>query len=223
MPSALIQSSITIHTHRCISPSSTWCVTIFEGIYPQYWLQSFNHCSFDPQSETMDVLDEKANGVPPVEVEEVISVHDREFCVCTSTRVIYKFLLPFQDEAFAAKHLPDLGHDAKDMKVFTWTLRGWKKLEKKLTSEEFECGGHMWYVPCIFALSTDNGPDYLVVTSKAYTALSIRQFKCSSKRHCICISRLCRPKEGARGLACMCPVCTGNIKSQRPYYIHCQP
>lgn len=26
----------------------------------------------------MDVLDEKSNGVPPMEVDEVISVHDRE-------------------------------------------------------------------------------------------------------------------------------------------------
>ena len=25
----------------------------------------------------MDVLDEKANGIPPMEIEEVVSVHDR--------------------------------------------------------------------------------------------------------------------------------------------------
>lgn len=50
-----------------------------------------------------------------------------------------------QDEAFAAKHMPDLGHDVKDFKVFTWRLNNWKKLEKKLTSPEFECGGHKWY------------------------------------------------------------------------------
>lgn len=55
--------------------------------------------------------------------------------------------LPYRtDDAFAAKHLPDLGFDVKDLKTFSWTLRGWKKLEKKLTSEEFECGGHKWYV-----------------------------------------------------------------------------
>lgn len=48
------------------------------------------------------------------------------------------------DEAFAAKHLPDLGHDVKDFKVFTWRLKNWRKLDKKLTSEEFECGGHKW-------------------------------------------------------------------------------
>lgn len=38
----------------------------------------------------MDVLDEKANGVPPMEVEEVVSVRDREslprsVCNCAMT------------------------------------------------------------------------------------------------------------------------------------------
>lgn len=50
------------------------------------------------------------------------------------------------DEAFAAKHMPDLGHDVKEVKVFTWKLTNWKKLEKKITSPEFECGGHRWSV-----------------------------------------------------------------------------
>ena len=49
------------------------------------------------------------------------------------------------DEAFAAKHMPDLGHDVKEFKVFTWKLTNWKKLDKKITSPEFECGGHKWY------------------------------------------------------------------------------
>jgi hypothetical protein len=51
--------------------------------------------------------------------------------------------------------LPDLGHDVKDFKVFSWTLRNWKKLEKKLTSEEFECGGHKWHVSSIPELIMD--------------------------------------------------------------------
>jgi hypothetical protein len=58
-------------------------------------------------------------------------------------------LIPFPhppDEAFAAKHMPDLGHDVKEFQVFHWKLQGWKKLEKKLTSPEFDCGGHKWYV-----------------------------------------------------------------------------
>jgi ubiquitin carboxyl-terminal hydrolase 7 len=48
------------------------------------------------------------------------------------------------DEAFARKHLPDLGYDVKEFKVYTWKLHSWKKLEKKLTSPEFDCGGHKW-------------------------------------------------------------------------------
>jgi ubiquitin carboxyl-terminal hydrolase 7 len=53
------------------------------------------------------------------------------------------------DEAFAAKHMPELGHDVRNFKVFTWRLSNWKKLEKKLTSPDFECGGHKWYAPVI--------------------------------------------------------------------------
>ena len=48
------------------------------------------------------------------------------------------------DEAFAAKHMPDLGHEVKEFKVFHWRLANWKKLEKKITSPEFDCGGHRW-------------------------------------------------------------------------------
>jgi ubiquitin carboxyl-terminal hydrolase 7 len=40
--------------------------------------------------------------------------------------------------------MPDLGHDVKEFRVFAWKLTGWKKLEKKLTSAEFDCGGHRW-------------------------------------------------------------------------------
>jgi hypothetical protein len=50
------------------------------------------------------------------------------------------------DEAFASKHMPDLGHDVKDFQVYTWRINNWKKLEKRLTSPDFECGGHKWSV-----------------------------------------------------------------------------
>lgn len=85
----------------------------------------------------MEVLDEKANGTPPMEVDEVVSVKDHE--------------------AFAAKHMPDLGHDVKEFKVFTWPLKGWKKLEKKLTGPEFECGGHKWRI-LLFPFGNSNAP-----------------------------------------------------------------
>jgi ubiquitin carboxyl-terminal hydrolase 7 len=84
-------------------------------------------------NSAMDPIDEKTNGGPPMEIDEVVSVRDHE--------------------AFAAKHMPDLGHDVKDMKVFSWKLTNWKKLDKKLTSPEFECGGHKWCVHVIYRVT----------------------------------------------------------------------
>ena len=69
--------------------------------------------------------------------------------------------------------MPDLGHDVKEFQVFHWKLQGWKKLEKKLTSPEFDCGGHKWYVPLDVALFL------ACVTRKptqADTSLPVRQF-----------------------------------------------
>jgi ubiquitin carboxyl-terminal hydrolase 7 len=95
----------------------------------------------------MDVLDEKQNGAPPMEIDEVVSVRDRK-----SHASIYAFRQALRfcchrislEGAFATKHMPDLGHDVKDFKVFSWRLTNWRKLDKKLTSPEFECGGHKW-------------------------------------------------------------------------------
>ncbi|KAF9047647.1 cysteine proteinase [Panaeolus papilionaceus] len=86
---------------------------------------------------TEDVLDGKDHGTAPMKVDERISVKDHE--------------------AFAAKHMPDLGHDVKDFKVFTWPLTNWRKLEKKLTSPEFECGGHKWSVRSVRILLFPSG------------------------------------------------------------------
>ncbi|KAF9532244.1 hypothetical protein CPB83DRAFT_847503 [Crepidotus variabilis] len=86
---------------------------------------------------TMDGLDEKANGTPPMEVDDIVSVRDHD--------------------AFAAKHMPDLGHDVKDFKVSTWRLTNWKKLDKKITSPEFECGGHKWRI-LLFPFGNSNAP-----------------------------------------------------------------
>lgn len=97
----------------------------------------------------MDVLDEKQNGAPPMEIDEVVSVRDREplNLLSWSLNTDYCVVINPADEAFAAKHMPDLGHDMKDFKVFSWRLNNWKKLDKKLTSPEFECGGHKWSGP----------------------------------------------------------------------------
>ena len=78
------------------------------------------------------------------------------------------------DEAFAAKNLPDLGHDMKDLKVFSWTLKNWKKLEKKLTSPEFECGGHRWFVFTILRLRSLVIPPLTAPCAQADTTISIR-------------------------------------------------
>jgi hypothetical protein len=91
----------------------------------------------------MEVLDEKANGALMQEIEEIIPVTNRtsfRFPACGSLNIISL------DEAFVLKHMPDLGHDVKDFKVFTWHLTSWKKLDKKLTGPEFDCGGHKWWV-----------------------------------------------------------------------------
>ncbi|KAK1232951.1 ubiquitin-specific protease ubp15 [Marasmius sp. AFHP31] len=85
----------------------------------------------------MDALDEKANGGPPMEIDEIVSVRNQE--------------------AFAAKHMPDLGHDIKDFVVYTWRLDSWKKLEKKMHSPEFECGGHKWRI-LLFPFGNSNAP-----------------------------------------------------------------
>ncbi|KAF8921385.1 ubiquitin carboxyl-terminal hydrolase 5 [Mucidula mucida] len=108
-------------------------------------------------NDSMDVLDEKANGgpsMPAMEINEVVSVRDQE--------------------AFAAKHLPDMGYDVKDFKVFTWKLGSWKKLDKKLTSPDFECGGHKWCVILPFLLLI-----FRHSYCQAYTPLSFRQFECA--------------------------------------------
>ncbi|KAF8502757.1 hypothetical protein F5888DRAFT_1631851 [Russula emetica] len=50
-----------------------------------------------------------------------------------------------------------LGHDVKEFKVFTWKLTGWKKLEEKLASPKFECGGHRWHI-LLFPFGNSNAP-----------------------------------------------------------------
>jgi ubiquitin carboxyl-terminal hydrolase 7 len=89
-------------------------------------------------SDTMDHLDEKVNGGPSMEItDEVVSVRDHD--------------------AFASKHMPDLGHDVKDFQVYTWRINNWKKLEKRLTSPDFECGGHKWRI-LLFPFGNSNAP-----------------------------------------------------------------
>ena len=103
------------------------------------------------QADGMEIIEEKPNDPhnPPMETEEIVSVLDRKFPTGPHPPcpLGIAHLLPHTlEEAFAAKHMPDLGHDVKEFQVFHWKLQGWKKLDKKLTSPEFECGGHKWCV-----------------------------------------------------------------------------
>lgn len=41
-------------------------------------------------------------------------------------------------------HMPDLGHQTEDLKVFTWHLTDWNTLDKAIVSHEFKCGGYSW-------------------------------------------------------------------------------
>ena len=79
----------------------------------------------------------------------MVSVRDREPFKLLSWSLITDSLAVINpsDEAFASKHMPDLGYDIKDFKVFSWRLNNWKKLDKKLTSQVFECGSHKWSDP----------------------------------------------------------------------------
>jgi hypothetical protein len=73
--------------------------------------------------------------------------------------------------------MPDLGHDVKEFQVFHWKLQGWKKLEKKLTSPEFDCGGHKWHV--LFG-HRPIPPLRNLKPTQADTSLPIREFQRSS-------------------------------------------
>ncbi|CAE6431473.1 unnamed protein product [Rhizoctonia solani] len=91
-----------------------------------------------PQPEAMETLDEKAGPSNlAMEVDEPVSVRDHE--------------------AFAAKQLPDLGHEVEDFQVYTWRLTKWRQLEKKITSPEFDCGGHRWRI-LLFPAGNSNSP-----------------------------------------------------------------
>ncbi len=51
---------------------------------------------------------------------------------------------PRADEAFATKHLSDMGEPVEDFQVFKWQLKDYRRMDKKLLSPEFSCGGHKW-------------------------------------------------------------------------------
>jgi len=60
------------------------------------------------------------------------------------------------DQAFASKHLSDMGEEVEDFTVFTWNLSDYRRMEKKTTSPEFSCGGHKWNI-LLFPMGNSNG------------------------------------------------------------------
>lgn len=73
--------------------------------------------------------------------------------------------------------MPDLGHDVKEFQVFHWKPGSWKKLEKKMHSPEFECGGHKWCARWIIRCLPISYWNIL----KAHPAVPIRELKCTSE------------------------------------------
>ncbi|SCV67019.1 BQ2448_5665 [Microbotryum intermedium] len=59
-------------------------------------------------------------------------------------------------DAFANKHLTDMGEEVHDFKVFTWKLSDYRRADKRLLSPEFSCGGHKWNV-LLFPMGNSNG------------------------------------------------------------------
>ncbi|GAA5896538.1 hypothetical protein JCM6882_005722 [Rhodosporidiobolus microsporus] len=59
-------------------------------------------------------------------------------------------------EAFAAKHLSDMGEEVDDFHVFTWKLTDYRRMDKKSLSPEFSCGGHKWNI-LLFPMGNSNG------------------------------------------------------------------
>jgi ubiquitin carboxyl-terminal hydrolase 7 len=53
-------------------------------------------------------------------------------------------IIAVTDEAFASKHLSDMGEQVEDFTRFTWRLKDYRSMDKKTTSPEFTCGGHKW-------------------------------------------------------------------------------
>lgn len=47
-------------------------------------------------------------------------------------------------EHFAQKYMQDLGQDIESFTVYKWRITNYRKQDKRMSSPEFECGGHKW-------------------------------------------------------------------------------
>jgi len=92
-----------------------------------------------------------------------VFVRDRKCYSDYSFRVLFIIFIA-KDKAFAAKHLPDLGHAVKEFKAYTWKVTKWKNMKSKLRSPEFDCGGHRWSVPSVACINYGVSPSHWLST-----------------------------------------------------------
>ncbi|KAH8790439.1 hypothetical protein DL96DRAFT_1664651 [Flagelloscypha sp. PMI_526] len=64
---------------------------------------------------------------------------------------------------FVAKYIPDFGYRVKDFTSFCWPVNSWGKLQRRLISPEFECGGHKWHI-LLFPFGNSNTPPHDTVS-----------------------------------------------------------
>lgn len=57
---------------------------------------------------------------------------------------------------FANRHLSDMGLPVEDFGAFTWSVSDYHAQPKRLTSPEFEVGGHKWNI-LLFPQGNSNG------------------------------------------------------------------
>ncbi|PWN30800.1 putative ubiquitin-specific processing protease 21 [Jaminaea rosea] len=107
---------------------------IDEETYSPHAPQSQAH-NFDPSQAVVTPV-EDGKPMTPMDVDEIIPVTE--------------------EHAFGTKHLADLAQEEDDFKVFHWDVAGWPRLEKRLTSPVFECGGHKWRI-LLFPFGNSNG------------------------------------------------------------------
>ncbi|KAJ7753267.1 hypothetical protein B0H16DRAFT_1690878 [Mycena metata] len=76
-------------------------------------------------------------------------------------QVVTDGVVSVRDRDAAAQYMPQLDHNVTDSTVYAWRLQNWKKSEKKLTSDEFWCGGHKWRI-LLFPFGNSTTPDETV-------------------------------------------------------------
>lgn len=78
-------------------------------------------------------------------------------------------------DAFAARHMTDLGPEIDSFTCFTWRITDYQSSDKKTTSPEFECGGHKWFASLLWANSKDCSSWCVVL--QEHSTLPYWQFK----------------------------------------------